>query len=749
MPSIPHVQPVGAPVDKVGNSNLNWRGPQSTRPLPRWYWWSNAQKRWRRFDNEGTVVDRNATLEWLSEKTKGGFKPGMHVKWPKTGGITIVSWDHLNRRGIFTWTAGGNPTKMERLSQRGAAEVQANNFVYDHSGKDGPTDRMLADNAHVIPHFRDMLDRELNLAKTHVFMYHSYHNASLIYDLGACLMRVAFPNEVTVNNRDALVLRTDRSTFNTRSPVAVQSKFYKWYGGTDVAQSNPPTRIFPWIGVSTVLNCFKPNPESTVVHDFKTGYNPGDSPDLNPILDELLNAFDISTLKDKLLQFTIEADVDVTSYLGKGAHFFERESAPHAWQRVPPPLDGMLMVDFDDFMQHDNEPGPMTKSAMGWDVTLKRDGPGMQAYGTAKGPSGETREMLTVTRNPGRYLQLAIPLELVDNIAYAALPFGVPDTDPQHGLRQMDKREHLSDGGQSRLIARPDLMWRPDVFQRVYQFSRGAETNRLGYLQKIETLLNTTLGPAGLVRIARKLRPPPIVVRSHNVWYKNAKMDTVVEQLSSAATYDFACLQECTASMLSALAGALPSSHKVFYDRACGAKSVYAAMVYRSERFEIMGSPFYGCFKLKSKVKQGGRPVVGAVFHDKWVGRKTLALSVHAPHRSKEPYSLMSNLQYFVKKTLEASGSSWNPGVSHVVVAGDFNRDDWASKRNLQYPHQLKLLSAQGLAGATTHTNNEKAIDNILFGSRKFRYTLELDTFYRETDKRGSDHHPVVAQFLC
>ena len=42
-----------------------------------------------------------------------------------------------------------------------------------------------------------------------------------------------------------------------------------------------------------------------------------------------------------------------------------------------------------------------------------------------------------------------------------------------------------------------------------------------------------------------------------------------------------------------------------------------------------------------------------------------------------------------------------------------------------------------------------KAFDNILFSSRRFRYMLELNSFYAETDKRGSDHKAVVAQFLC
>jgi endonuclease/exonuclease/phosphatase family metal-dependent hydrolase len=376
----------------------------------------------------------------------------------------------------------------------------------------------------------------------------------------------------------------------------------------------------------------------------------------------------------------------------------------------------------------------------------------MQAYGTAESLNGETREFLTVTKNPGRYLQLAIPLNIVDDLAYAALPFGIADPVSEHALNQMDKREDLSEGGQTRLIARPDLMWRFDVMQKVYQFSRGAEKKRLEYLRNMENLLRNKLGTTGLVRIARKLRPPPIVVLSYNVKYNNQTPTKVIARLTSAATYDFACLQETTDHMLDVIKKNLPSSHKVLYEHACGAKNVYAAMAYRSERFDLVGNnPFYGCFKLKSGKEQGGRPAVGAIFHDKWVGRRILVLSIHAPHDDKEPYLLMPNLQYFVKKTIEAANVQWtgNLGVAHVVIGGDFNRDDWQKQRKLQAPYGLKLRSAQGLTESVLPTIHNKAFDNILFGSRQFRYALELHTFYKETDKRGSDHNPVVAQFLC
>lgn len=745
---------IGAVVQPKTNANLNYRGPQSTRPLPRWYWWSNKQARWRRFDNFKTDTSRNDTLEQLSEK-KGGLKPGMVVNWPPPhgGGVTIVKWDVKNREGVLTFKAGGAPIKFERLSQRDAVEVQANNFVYDHSGLDQPNDRMLADNAHVVPMFRNMLEHELKLAKTHVFMYHSYYNVSLIYDLGACLMRVAFPDEVNPNNRDAIVPRTDRSTFNNRSPAAVVANFKNWYNDTDVAQYNPETRVFPWIGVSTVLNCFKTNPESTIVHDFKQGYNPGDSPNLNPVLSDLLDAFKISSLRDKLLQLTIEADVDVTSFLGKEAHFFFRKDPTQPWEVSN--VANTLEEEFEDFMEYDDQLGPLTKRAYGYTVELRRDGPGMQAYGTATPDHLQWQmEVLTVTKNPGRYLQLAIPLTLVDELAYAALPFGHPDTDPTHALSHMDERTDLLDGGQARLIARPDLIWRPDVVQTVYQFSRAAAKKRIGYLTKIETLLRDTLGKEGMRSVGRKLRPAPIVVRSHNVWYKNKEPDKIVTHLSSKAKYSFACLQEATSYMLTALAGKLPDSHTLLYDHACGAKKVYAAMVYHSGRFQIQGSPYYGCFKLDDGKTDAGRPFVGAVFLDEWVGRRLLVLSIHAPHNNKTPYKLMKNLQFFVDQTLTASGVKWNPGLAHVVIAGDFNRSDWQKKRELSFStgtktSKVKLSSAQGMKGPDTATYDSKAIDNILFASRRFRYELELNKFYAEDDKHGADHKAVMGEFLC
>ena len=38
---------------------MNYLGPQSLRPLPRWYHWHKSQNRWRRFDTIKKVAMRN------------------------------------------------------------------------------------------------------------------------------------------------------------------------------------------------------------------------------------------------------------------------------------------------------------------------------------------------------------------------------------------------------------------------------------------------------------------------------------------------------------------------------------------------------------------------------------------------------------------------------------------------------------------------------------------------------------------
>ena len=139
--------------------------------------------------------------------------------------------------------------------------------------------------------------------------------------------------------------------------------------------------------------------------------------------------------------------------------------------------------------------------------------------------------------------------------------------------------------------------------------------------------------------------------------------------------------------------------------------------------------------------------MVGAVFFDEYVDRQIMVLSVHAPHNTgAHAYSLMHNLQHFVMSTLKVSGTTWTQ-VAHLVIGGDFNRDDWQSSRSLYGPYTMALHSAQGKLRHPVPTLT-RAIDNILFGSREFRYQLELTEFYAAAKNLGSDHKPVVATFL-
>jgi endonuclease/exonuclease/phosphatase family metal-dependent hydrolase len=734
---------IGTAPNPSANTTLNFRGPQSTRPLPRWYWYSDAQRRWRKFD-DGDDTTRNDALETYSER------PGpLRVGFVRPLGIKVLTWDVASRSGTFSFR-DGTSRRFERLSQREAAEVQADNFVYDNSGNVAVTDRLLADFAHVVPMFREMIDRELEQARTHAFMYHSYHNVALLYDLGACLARVAMPDATTNANRDALLPRTDRSEFNNRSPNAVVTNFSRWYNGTDVAMGNPPGRTFPNIGMSFVLNAFKPNPEATVVSVFQRGYNPGDSPPLGPVLDELLARFGVSSVRSRLLQLAIESDVDVTSFFGGGdAHFFEREADGDEWRPVSAPLHAALMQAYADFLAHDGQVGPEARTELGWTGTLQRDGPGLQAYGSATGPTGAARQIRVVSVNAGQYLQLGVPLDMVQDVAYSALPFGLPDPDPSHALRRIDQRADLTDGGQARVIARPDLMWSPRVTQRVYQFSRGAAAARDGYLRSIEALLREALGVGGLVRARRVFEPPPIVVRSHNVWYKNAQSDALVDAMAMATTYDFFCIQEATTGMLTAVDALLPPTHVLLYDRACGSTTTWAALVYRRERFQLLGRPHYGCFRSRDGSMDRGRPIVAAVFRDQHLGRQMMVASMHAPHGGGVAYGLESNMSYTTSAALEAASVPW-PTVDHVVFAGDFNRDDWGTNRSLAPPTAVaELQGAQGALDAMQPTLGDRAVDNVLWGSRSFKYTLELASFVAEANKRGSDHRPVEARFLA
>ncbi len=754
--ALPDLRRLSISAQVGGSDTLNHLGPQSTRPLPRWYWRSKKQNRWRRFDDNCSGMSRNKHLEHKSERESGGLTPGSYIKWPKGhGGIYIVSWDHTNRSGEFKWSVDEHESfEFERLDQRTSAQVQANNFVYNHSGVEDPAQDLLDRHAHCEKYFRDMIMRELEYARTHVFLYHSYHNVSLIYDIGACLMRVVFGT--TEQNKNALLLRTDRSSFNLRTPQSIIDNFDQWYKSTDVFANNPVDRKFAWVGVSAVINLFKSNPESTIVSDFQKGYNPGDSPNLEPVLDELLRRFGIFDLKGELLQYTIEADTDVTSFLGNDAHYFERHD--DQWSQMDRTLSQSIDEDkdFGLFMEDDNLTDSVTKNIHGSKIELKRDEPGAQAYGHVTHSGGVTRELITVTKNPGKYLQIGIPFESVNAIAYASRPFGEPNL--AQSLYKIRECTDLSKGGQARIIARPDLVWPTSdnqVLQTVHHFSRGAANKRCSYLEKIERLLWTRLFDHVLwQRVQQQLAPKPIVVRTHNVWWENKTPHKVWNRIANG-TYDFACLQELTGKMVEQIGVRLARTpHILVCDHACGSSTSYAALVYLSTRFTPVGPPYYGCFMSNGR-KLPGRPVVGIVFNDKFCDRKILVMSVHAPHRNRDPYSLTSNLQALISLTL-THARVFPSDVSHVVIAGDYNRDDWwGNDRYVAFGNgHIKLKNAQALTRLETlvpppRRTNGMPIDNILYGSREWKYCLELDTFDRDADRLGSDHHAVTASFRC
>ena len=737
---------VGTAADKVGNADLNKRGPQSVRPLPRWYWRNLANptkgwlepSRWRKFDSDGTAD--NDALESISKTT--GLKPGP-VKLKKA--FTVVKWDDVNLRGTFTWK-DGKVRGFERLSQREAAAVQVDNFVYDFSGSN-PYLNYLQGFPHMVEAFRSMMRHEVDYAKTHVFFYHSYGATSIINDVGACLMRVAFPDDYASNplTANAILPRTDRSAFNNRSVRRVVKNWAEWFwidGKTEWKD----------LGMSSVLSCIKPDSEATVVKYFKGNYDVGTN--LNPPFDEMLGRLGIASLKKRLLQRTLEEDVDVGPYFA-GSRVFVRKSSSDDWSPVSEWRSNNILSAFSAFLNDDSQLGPVTEKVAAMIIKLSRTAPGAQARGSrVDTDDGDKKwKLLVNTPNTGHYLQLAVPHEVVATLAFANVltpAYGTPDPDLKRALDKVRTREKTVDG-QARIVARPDLFWGADVRQWVFQFSRGAAKGRKKYLRAMEKEIRDFLGPAGLLRAQRLLRSDalaPIVVRSHNVNWENTEMDALVEFLSSAATgYDFCCLQETTSAMLKALAAALPASHALLSKRPCGSKTAWAALVYRKARFELVGAPWFGCFKLKSGELDGGRPVVAAVFRDTWLnGRATVVASCHAPHGSKkDKWYLQPNLAHFVAAAISQSGA---PGLtpSHAIFAGDFNRDDWDKERTLATG--VKLYSAQGLLAGPKLTINKYAYDNLLFASFAFKYTLELTEFQRHA-KRGSDHHAVEARFVA
>lgn len=740
--------------------SLSHLGPQSARPMPRWYWRNppNPAKgfltpsRWRKFDNDASPMVKDALFHTESE-VLGPLVPGYN----KTLGITILTWDHDNRRGTFHW-ANKKVHEFERLSQSEAAAVQVDNFVYDATVPNGVA-TYLKDFPHAVEAFRQMMRVETQLAKTHTFFYHSYGATALINDIGACIMRVVYPETLSnPETRNAILPRTDRSAFNNRSTASIVKNFESWYH----IDGSP---FFKAIGMSTVLNCLKPDTEATVSEYFKGNYAVGT--DLTKPLDELLRRFSMQALKGNLLQMALEVDIDVGPYFGTGIKFFARKEAGKSWEPLDYLLNLKLMSAFDEFAKNDNNLGPQVqKLSSGQVASLSRVKPGAQARGTIVMTDASKFDLLLNTVNTGNYLQLAVPHEKVAKMAYANIlypTYGTPDSDKKRALDKIQQSKSTVDG-QARLIPRPDLMWSDGVKQHLFHFSRHAAENRETYLRKMEKHIQKHFQRKALTQRAKHLlKPSPIVVRSHNTMWeaqtsKNSNTPELVN-VHSKADYSFLCLQECVDDTIQKMRVALKTSkpdHVLLNGKGCSATIVSSVMVYDAERFNIVGSPIYTCFQLKDGSMDQGRPAMIAIFDDTYLmNRRVAVASIHAPHKDAKPYSLYKNLKRFVELAL--NGEPYGT-LHHIIIAGDFNRQDWSKERQIwslpssydSYygtPPKPKLISAQN-GDNLKKTIKTYAYDNVLYSSRDFMHTLEK-TKFRVLGKHGSDHSVIESVFLA
>ena len=746
----------GVKPDKVANAHLNHLGPQSARPLPRWFLWSTKWSRWRSFDKKDKPdMPSNNALEKASKKS-GGMKVG------KVSGtsLEVLKWDYATYSGDIK--KGPDVFKFERLHQSDAAALQVDHLVYDNSGaKTG----ILKGLPHVEQAFREMMVNEVNYAKTHVFFYHSFGAIGIVYDVGATLMRVAFPEyAANADTQYAVLPRTDRSRFNKKSVASVKQHFGEWFNSDTDA-------TFMALGMSTVLNALKPDSEATVVKFFKANYDVGTGVDA--ILNELLERFHIKHLKEKLLDLALEADMNVRPYRNTVSVYL-RASTNEGWQKVSSKASDIIQTLCKPFLDDDNQLGPFNATTPSGilelsnkPLMLKRAEAGFAAEGTL----GD-KQLRINTPHTGQYLQLAVPHEMVEELAYpnTLSPFGKPDPTDGRALSKVKTNEHTIDG-QARIIARPDLFWAKGVKQWRYQFSRQAQAKREWYLQSMAFLIQNALTPPLMQRTIALLKPPPIRVLSHNVWYKNQKFYDLAKNLRDyASEYDVACLQECTTSFLDLLAKKLPPSHKLLNAKACGSSQVWAALVYNQTRFEQVGEPWFGCFKLNNGALDDGRPVVTVVLRDLMLGRLMIAASVHSPHGwnyTPPKFDLKPNLEHFVKEALKKAGNVPWSNVSHVFFAGDYNRKDWGDKLSIAEPvhafaaGKLRLHYAQGgvsgtIGTYTTGKGEKIAIDNVVYGSRATSphgkvcepYSLELTSF-KELGRRGSDHRSILATFAA
>lgn len=729
---------------------LNFHGPQSSRPMPRWYWYSVKEDRWRRFD-KAPSMDRDLTFYKLWKA--GKLKPGDNDEL----GITIESWDPATRSGTFHWKNKTNSLMFIRLDQNLSVENQVDNFIFD--SKQEILSQYIQKYPHVQEAFREMMRKETKYASTHVFFYHSYGATALINDIGACIMRAAFP-EMAKAREDYILPRTDRSAFNNRSVYNICKHFEDWYG-TDTSN------YFKAIGMSTVLNCLKPDTEATVVDYFKGNYQVGTN--LNDPLNELLSRFQLLDLKGTLLQMALQAEIDVGPYF-HNTKCFEDDNG--TWKPMHA-MSHQIIFAFYDFLDNDDREGPVTKTIDSKRVTLSREAKGGQAKGKIVS-STHTKKIIVNTLNTGNYLQLAVPHkkdgeDFVTKLAYknVLIPsFGYPDPLSENALNKI-KNRRLTIDGQARLIPRPDLMWSEGVEQKLYHFSRYASKVRPDYLTVMQAIISKELEkPDLLQRAQRLLRPIPIVVHSHNTMWeaqlsaksmkaKPSNIDALVT-VHTKENYSFACLQECTTTFVTKLEKSLNTDrYTLLKGKHKPTATVWSVMIYDSNRFFLKSPPLYSCFQHENGTSLDGRPAMVAIFEDSYLLNRRLAVaSIHAPHKEKEPYSLEKNVKHFIKKALEnafGKGRATHDKLSHIIIAGDFNRKDWNKTRHVWNlppshppPPMPKLISAQKNTLKSTHMMG--AIDNVLFSSRDFMHTLELSKF-EVRENHGSDHHMIKAVF--
>ena len=268
-----------------------------------------------------------------------------------------------------------------------------------------------------------------------------------------------------------------------------------------------------------------------------------------------------------------------------------------------------------------------------------------------------------------------------------------------------------------------------------------------------------------ILNMTDRLTNISIIVRSHNTMWEaqmagkagKASNTPDLVKAHSTANYSFLCLQECVSDTIKQLEAALKTSkptHTLLQGKACGAKTVNSVMVYDAERFTLVDPPTYTCFELNDGSMDTGRPVAIALFDDKYLmNRRVAVASIHAPHFNSNPYSLYNNLKRCVDMALK--GASYNT-LNHIIIAGDFNRQDWdkvleiwplpASYSAYHYtPPKPNLISVQK-AKNLKYTINNRAYDNVLYSSRDFMYTLEKKKF-EVLENLGSDHAVIEVVF--